>query len=161
VERELTDDEKENIDGFAAKVRTMISGEYGEVRSRVVALHAAFHRELAAALAPMLNEHIAKMPQATLEEKRALATWLNAELRGLGLAIRFPGSNEPAILVADFKNSAHRDATRFRLHSRDVSHRKTRTAPMGVAPELELMADPPRRENFARLSTREKDERGR
>ena len=107
-----------------------------------------FHTELAAGLQTRLNRHLQGMAQETYDEKRALATWVNEQLRSLGLAIKCPKTGRPGSLLADFKDSEG-DVSRFRLEVRDEHGGKTRIVVGRHLAELELMEDAPRQEPLA------------
>lgn len=115
-------------------------------------LSRAFHQVLAEVLQPRLNAYVKTLPQETLADKRSIATWVNAELRKLGLTIRCPKTGNPAILVADTQDRVHGHITRFRLEARDDRGRNVRSCTSPTVPELELMKDPPRRESLSRKS---------
>jgi hypothetical protein len=58
----------------------------------------AFRQQLAERLAPALNARMREMPHETLEQKQALAEWVNEQLEPLGLAIRDPKTGLPGKL---------------------------------------------------------------
>ena len=72
------------------------------------AANALFQDLLAARLTPAFNAHIAEQPSQTLEQKQVLAQRVNAELRGVGLAIRCPRTGKPAILRGDHGGNPER-----------------------------------------------------
>ena len=109
--------------------------------------------EVAARLGPVLSRELAAMPHESYKEKQAAASWINGELRQLGLAIRCPKTHRPAILVADVQGGGH-DTSRFRLEIRDEEGHKKRTFTSQKPPELELMEDAPRQEPIAKWSER-------
>lgn len=106
---------------------------------------------MAACLEPALNAEVNSMPQETLEEKRKVSTWVNHELRQLGLAIRCMPSALPGILVAEPGWSDEEDRSRFRIEARNAEGRKQRSALLESAPHLELMEDSVRREGRSRF----------
>ncbi|MBE7506230.1 MAG: hypothetical protein HS101_08075 [Planctomycetia bacterium] len=91
------------------------------------------------------------MPQNTLAEKRRLASWINHELRHLGLAIRCDPSGLPGILVAMPGRGDREEASRFRVEARDEDGRRFQSSSLGWAPRLELVEDPARREGRSRF----------
>lgn len=100
--------EHEALKGSASEwrsaLRHALAATPDEYRSRHKALAAAsvtFRLELARALEPALNAAAAAMPQESYEDKKALARWLNAELRTLGLALRDEVTGRPCLLVGD------------------------------------------------------------
>ena len=107
--------------------------------------------EVAAALQSRLNAHLLSFPHETYAEKQEIASWVNEELRRLGLAIRCPKTGEPAILVADVQGGVD-SPSRFRLEITDKDGRRARTFSSRNLPELELREDTVRPEPFARKS---------
>lgn len=108
-------------------------------REALRSLHAASRAAIAKAFEPVLNEHATTMPQATYDEKRALAKWVNAELRELGLAIRCPKTGQPALL------RGHPGGTpgvgRFHLEITDSNGIQRRTVTSVTLPRLSLLVD--------------------
>lgn len=74
------------------------AGGYERVAKRLREARELFHEEIAYLVAAPLNQHLARMPQATLQEKQELAKWLNAELRFLGVAVKDPHSGHAGYL---------------------------------------------------------------
>jgi HEAT repeat protein len=108
-------------------------------------------QEFAQRLTPLLNTHLRRAPQDTYIEKQAIASWVNAELRALGLAIRCPKTGRPAILIADIR-SGGAETSRFRLEVVNENGRRERTFTTAHnLPELELIEDSPRLEGLAGL----------
>ena len=105
--------------------------------------------EVAVLLQPVLQEQAAAMPIDTYAEKQHVSTWVNSQLRELGLAIRCPHTGRPAILVADLRD-AETQSSRFRYAIRDERGRQTKTVSSKQLPDLELMADDPRQESRAK-----------
>lgn len=115
-----------------------------------------FHAELAEAIQPRLNAHLKQMPQSTLPERQALATWLHGQLHDrLGLAVRCPRTSHPALLITD-RVYADKDYLRWRLHVTDPAGGSTKTYLSSKLPELDLMENPPRKETFSKGSRRER-----
>src|SRR5262249_40979883 len=53
---------------------------------------------IARVLEPHLNVYAASQPQINVEEKRNLAHWINDQLALLGLALKYPGTDNPSRL---------------------------------------------------------------
>jgi len=125
------------------------AASYADARRAAARLREDFYDEVARGVAPHLNAAIAEMPCATLEERRKLATWCNAELRQLGLAIRCPTTSKPAIMVADSREMEH---GRFRLQVRNErgDMMRTFTSSSTLPPAISLMQCRSRAEPFAR-----------
>jgi hypothetical protein len=123
--------------------------DYQSCRRTLAALSHAFRNELAEAFEGHLNTYIQTLPQQTYQERKVIASFVNEELRELGLAIKCPRSGRPAILIADVKNST--DGTgRFRLESRNDGGHKYRTRTSSKLFALNLIEDSPRKEGMAR-----------
>ncbi len=105
---------------------------------------------MAARFTPILNAHLRTLPRATLSEKKALSSYINAELRALGLSIKCPKSGRPAIIWADFQDAQHEGVSRFRLEARREEGRRGVTSSSFELPQLELMSEPERSEPLAR-----------
>jgi hypothetical protein len=114
-------------------------------------LRTAFHVSAASFLQKPFNVHLQSMPHETYEQKQAMASWANSQLRQLGLAIKCPKTGKPAILLADIKD-ANAVAGRFRLETRDDSGKRVRTLSSRVLPKFELMEDQVREEPLAQWS---------
>jgi hypothetical protein len=107
-------------------------------------------QEMAERLSGPLNTKVHRMPQETYEQKKSIASWVNATLREVGLAIRCPKTGRPAILIADIRNSPE-DSSRFRLEITEEDGRKVRTWSSNNLTDLEfeLREDQPRKEGPA------------
>jgi hypothetical protein len=121
---------------------------YQQVQAALANVRKQVQAAIAETLTPALNAHLDAQPQDTYSEKRHLASWVNHELHQLGLNIRCPLTGLPAILVADRRGDAD-EPSRFRLEVRDGTGRKRRTYCSQKLPVLDLVEEPPRRENFA------------
>lgn len=141
---------RESPAGFAAKAERFI--EVGH----------AFRKTVASLLQGPLNDHLQTLPQETPHEKQAIAVWVNAQMRALGLAIRCPKTGRPSVLISDIKESGS-EIGRFRFENRDEQGAKVRSWTSTTLPELELMEDLPRREPLLDWSqrTRKKETRKR
>jgi hypothetical protein len=111
-------------------------------------LHSA-KQEIIAALTPALNAALAAMPHESYIDKQETASWVNGQLREVGLAVKCPKTGRPGILVADVKGGES-EVSRFRLEIRDKSGRRTRTWSSQGVPTLELMQDAAREEPLAK-----------
>jgi hypothetical protein len=122
------------------------SGDYSVVSTRLREARDLFHTQIADQLTPVLNKHCGQSPHENLRQKQDLGRWVNAELRSLGLTLRYPGTeNEPALLQADAGRHPETGQWRLVMSMREDHPRKTSIE----MPKLELMADPPRREPLA------------
>ncbi len=137
------------------------SSKYADRRAVLLQIRHTIQSDIAEALQPAMNEHLRSAPHETYEEKQALATWVNRELHEIGLTIRCPKTGWPSILVADVRGSGHDAQGRFRIEARDEQGKTMRTYSSTRLPELDLMEEPPRRENFASRSRIPPDLRGR
>ncbi len=81
-------------------IRCVPHDSYGDVRERLAVMSDCVRGEIARILEPKLNEEAQRRPKSTYEEKKALAKWINAELRQFGLALKAPGVEKPCILLA-------------------------------------------------------------
>jgi hypothetical protein len=95
---------------------------------------------MARRLEEALNQHVGGMPAATYDDKRAIARWVNAELRRFGLALVCPKSRRPAVLLAD--PGGIPGAGRFQFQSETPEGRKVRAYSSATLPRLELTAAP-------------------
>jgi len=127
--------------------------DYAASHAEIVAFRHSFQAELAHALQARLNEHIKTAPQDSYEEQHLLATWINRELRLLGLAIKDPKTGRPAIVVVDNQDAQHAK-TRFRLQVRDGSGRQIKTLASTRMFDLALMEQYPREEGAASWTDR-------
>ena len=150
----LQDREKREVQQRAWRnaFETLIEGlpeKYLGFASAAQKLENALRTELAAAIQPRLNVHIRSLPHETYAEKQTVASWVNDELRQLGLAIRCPRTGQPAILIADVQGGID-SASRFRLEIRGIDGSRTRTICSREMLELEIMVDAIRPEPFSR-----------
>ncbi len=128
------------------------SGGYVEQAQSLDELLHGFRREMAARLQPVLNAHIQAMPHETHEEKKALARWVNEELRRFDLAIRCPKTGQPSLLFAGPGN--HPEIGRFILEHRTPEGKRVRPVQTPELQHLELMEAAPRREAFVEMHQR-------
>jgi hypothetical protein len=121
---------------------------YGERYEALQALRQSFYRELAKHLQPVLNAQAKNQPHGTLQERSALASWINRTVRHAGLSLVCPRTNQPAIL---FSGTSGRSRTmRFYFQITDESGKQVRTVGSEELPDLELGQARIRIENFAK-----------
>ena len=123
--------------------------DYTAAYPQLLELRSIFHHELASCMQARLNEHLTKLELDSYQQKQGIATWVNQQLREVGLAIRDPKTGRPATLVADTRD-ANDELGRFRFDVRDDDGRTRRTFTSNTLPLLELMEDEVRREAFAK-----------
>ncbi len=129
--------------------------KYEEFYRNLVESSHAFRAQVAASLQPMLNANIKTRPQEHYDDKQHLASWVNAQLRDLGLAIKCPKTGRPGILVADLKGSES-EISRFRLEVRGEDGKRSRTTSWRSLPDLDLMEDESRQEPLLDWAARER-----
>jgi len=115
---------------------------YRPLADHLLDIDQSFKKRLPGRLEAALNEHVSGMPAATYDDKRALAKWVNAELRKLGLALVCPKTRRPAILLAD--PGGIPGSGRFQFQSETPEGRKVRAYSSATLPRLELTAAPDR-----------------
>lgn len=113
--------------------------DYTAIKMRVDVLTTVVREEAAAAIRAPLNHHAANLPQGTYQEKKLLANWLNAEMRGMGLALRCPKSGQPSIIQATIGHNP--EAGRFRLDYIDAEGRHHNQTVSVRLPQLDPMPD--------------------
>jgi hypothetical protein len=106
-------------------------------RDAVGAIFDVVREKIAEAMEPAINAQAATMPQSTYEEKKALAKWLNAETRRLGLALKAPKTGMPCFLVATTGN--HPSTGRFVFDYVDEQGRRQHPMSSATLPHLALM----------------------
>ncbi|HZL26968.1 MAG TPA: hypothetical protein VFC39_10590 [Acidobacteriaceae bacterium] len=109
-----------------------------------------FREATAGFLEQRLNEHLKTMAQDTLAEKQTLATWVNEQLRAVGLAVKCPKTSLPGILKADFKDGANDSLSRFRVKVWDPRRGRYQSFSSNTLWDLTLVEAPPRRESLSR-----------
>jgi hypothetical protein len=131
--------------------------DFNTLASRFQTATHVFRTRIAELLEGPLNDHLRSLPQETPSEKQALATWVNAQLRTLGLAVRCPKTGRPSALISDVKESGSRIG-RFRTENRDENGLKVRPWTSTHLPLLELLEDDPRLEPLVAWTQRAKRE---
>ena len=126
------------------------AGSYEELAGRALRIRSMVAGEIGAALTDSINAEAAQRPQDSLAEKRDLASWINHELRQLGLTLAFPGTGRPAILTATPGRRDADEGSRFRLEAKDEHGRRVMSGSLGWVPKLELIESPLRPEGGAR-----------
>lgn len=119
------------------------TGDRGNYKGALKRLHEArriLHEELAHQIEPLLNEHVTKLPQSTLQDKQTLARQINADIRSLGLSIRCPKTGNSSFLSAGPGYDS--SAGRFQLCLHKDRHRTCSSASLF---NFNLMAGPPDR----------------
>ena len=128
-------------------IETLPADHYTDAYKAADELLTLTKQEVAQRLSAPFNAKIRSMPQDTYQQKKDLASWVNTELRNLGLAIRCPKTGNPAILIADVRGDAE-ETSRFRLEYTDERGKKVRSWTgydlSGLT--LELRDDIPRKE---------------
>jgi hypothetical protein len=122
-----------------ALLKTLPDG-YRPLTGKLVDVNKNFRGAVARRLEEALNRHVSAMPAASYDDKRALARWVNAELRRFGLALVCPNSGRPAVLLAD--PGGIPGAGRFQFQSQAPDGRKVRAYSSATLPRLELTAAP-------------------
>lgn len=145
---------EKHLKSLLAKITKELPRDYASQADLLVQLGHTFRQAVASAIETPLNQMLQRMPQQTLEEKRELTKWLNAQLRRLGLAVRCPNTHRPSTVLVDVRDSKDQNG-RFRLENWDENLGKdVRTATSTELPEFVLMEDEPRRETFASWQVR-------
>lgn len=136
---DVTDRIRELIEGELEQALGDLPPEYSARRHVFATLHDSVRSVIASALEPVLNEQAAAMPQETYEEKKALAKWVNAELRRFGLALKSDRTDRPCILVG---NPGNRPGFgRFMLQYADEHGKLQNPLTSVTLPHLALMPD--------------------
>lgn len=108
---------------------------YEQLRARLKSLDTAVREEIARAIEPAINERVKTMPQATPEERRELAQWLNSELRSIArLAIRDHDSGQASTIFYDNKG-------RWRFIYRDLLGNRHQPTGKTTLPYLDLLLE--------------------
>jgi hypothetical protein len=99
-----------------AKLRAVVQAvaeslptDYQERQRGLLKASDVVRQEIAAALEKSLNEEARRHPHETYDDKKALAKWVNAELRVLGLAIKDPNTGNACHLVGSPGNRGPED----------------------------------------------------
>lgn len=114
--------------------------ELMELRTRV-------HEHIAREFEPLLNAHVAQLPQSTAAEKQVLVRRVNDVIRALGLAIKCPKTGMPGMLHAD--HGANAPNGRFQIHVFGSSLGRARSMSARDLFQLTLIPDVSRRHPLA------------
>lgn len=132
----------EIVDNFNHSVASKLADlpqDFAARREALRALHLAARSAIAESFEAALNREASERPQQTYEDKKALAKWVNAELRELGLTVRCPKTGRPAFV------RGHAGGTpgvgRFHLEITDERGVQQRTVTSVNLPYLNLEAD--------------------
>ena len=98
-----------------------------------------FHKCVCTQIQGMLSVEFSSMPHATIDEKRTAASWVNAQLRTLGLAIECPQTGQDTMLkVVSDVGGGH---PRFQLRSFGTdpkgTHSSTAPIPLTLTPHFD------------------------
>jgi hypothetical protein len=148
-----------------ARIKELINNgpvlDYDACFASVMELNQLTKAEIAARLAPALNAKLRSIPHERYEDKQTAVSWVNAQLRKLGLAVRCPVTGRPATLVTDIRGGGY-DISRFRFQIREDNGHRRRTCSSRTVPELVLMPDEERQEPIIKWAERlRKQQRGR
>jgi len=156
----VVEETEKNEKEFRSSIRKAISkdGGYERIVSVAKSLRTILQEEIAAAIQAPINEKLRASSQDSYAEKQAISSWVNSELRDLGLAVKCPKTGRPANLVADLKQAGS-DVSRFRLEVRGDDGKRTRTIAVRTLPDLEVIEDEPRQEPILEWSHRVKSRR--
>ena len=139
-----TDDNRVSVAdiGYIAKLLNQhVTSELAAVAQWRDALQTTVNDVVIKRVEPVLNDMLETAPQETLKEKQELCRQINAALAEMDLAVRCPGTDEPATLRAGGAGGGEfqfevigRGAGRRRMvHSRTLGDLELCVAPMAVA----------------------------
>jgi len=150
-------DREEDVTPRLARIEQLLrsasESEYTVLYGHLDELGMLTRAEMAARLTPALNRMARTFDVGTYAKKQDVASWVNTQLRPLGLALRCPKTGLPAIIVADLQGGID-DIGRFRLEVRDKGGKRKRTTSSKEWTDLEVIADIPRPEPFAKWTDR-------
>jgi hypothetical protein len=125
-----------------AELLTSLPEGYLPLTGKLADVDKAFRLAMAQRLAAAFNKYVVALPASSYDDKRALARWVNAELRRLGLAVVCPKTRRPAVLLADPGGVS--GVGRFQFQSEGPDGRKVRAYSSATLPVVELTAAPER-----------------
>lgn len=135
-----------DIKAVAAKLRKTIEAavkslplDYAVRRAALAELSDACREEVARGLEPVLNDYLASLKKESYEEKRELSTFVNAEIRRFGLAIKDDGSGKLCRLRGN--TGGHVDRGRFQLEYTDEMGKQHQPTSSAELPYLALALD--------------------
>lgn len=150
----LEDHIPRDIEQLATALSAVFSNmpeEYAQTVDILRYVRHRFHDELARVIEPRLNQELSGMSLETEAEKRTVATWVNSQLRLLGLTIECPTTKMPGILIVDHASDAKRTA-RFRIQVRREGGATRKSMATSKAPHLRIIENTPLRVSHARWS---------
>lgn len=147
VELGVADQSVEKLTQRIAAGLADLPGDFAERRDALRELHLATRTAVAVAFEAVLNDEARARPQQAYDDKKALATWVNAELRELGLAIRCPRTDRPCRLMGN--PGGKPGEGRFVLEFLDDAGRRQQPLTSVTLPHLALMPDDLRRASYA------------
>jgi hypothetical protein len=95
---------------------------YDAIAKRLREAQTVLHAEIAHQVERPLNKELALMPHELLADKQALAKWLNAEMRALGIAVKCKKSNKPTFL----RGAVGYDSVRGRFQLCNLNDRQSK-----------------------------------
>ena len=107
---------------------------------------------MAAALEAAINAEAKLHPQETYEDKKALAKWVNAELRAFGLAIKNPDGGKPCFIMGN--PGGKPGFGRFLFEYTDDSGKRHHPLTSVTLPHLELVPEDLTRASYVHRSER-------
>ena len=143
---QATSASSEDLERWKTSTETMLSsfgGDYSQLSHELSAVNHEIRHALAARLEPALNAAIQEMPHDTYEEKKALARWINEEVRQFGLAAKCPKTGRPAILLAGPGDDPMKG--RFQFDIITPEGKRKRTVSSVILPVIALTEAPVRR----------------
>ena len=149
-----TDERTEFLRAVLEELLGSLPSGYSARRTALAELSDVFRDAIARALEPALNEHLKAMPQATYDDKKDLAKYVNAELRRFGLALRSRKTDHPTLLRCD--PGRQMQEGRFQLDYIDAEGRRHRPENSSKLPYLNLMVDDLTRVPYGERSHRQR-----
>tara|TARA_R110002111_G_scaffold18776_8_gene45909 strand:+ start:160 stop:666 length:507 start_codon:yes stop_codon:yes gene_type:complete len=137
----MTDPEMKKVNSKLERIGELLNQDtpkdYMALRTSLEEARDLFHEVLAERLRDSFNDHLASEPHESAIEKRSLSRAANADLRGLGLAIKCPKTGEPAHL----RGVADTETGRFQL-CLTANSSYARSVTSKQLPTLDLMIRP-------------------
>jgi len=83
-----------------------LPGDFSGRYEALKALHVAFHKKVAGALEPVLNEHIRQQPPTeNSHARRSLSAWVDRITRDVGVTLADPNTGKPALLIVEHERT--------------------------------------------------------
>jgi hypothetical protein len=149
---ELNREQGPRVEDVLERALGAIPQAYEKKHEALLKFSLASRAVIARVLEPALNEEAKSHPQNTYEDKKALAKWINAQLRSLGLAIQDPKTGKPCHLVGSPGNRP--GIGRFMLNITDESGRLVHSVTSVTLPHLQLIPDDLSRAPYGERSER-------